>query len=139
MPCIKAFHSFTLDTASVDISKITNSYVQKTTYDTDLFSSKNENGYQKLPGGVMLQWGKIIDSQNSLKDQKTGSFNFNIPFKSTCYSFNATKNAGGASTFDNFIQIVSLTKDNFNVLKQEAYGGNDNITEFYWFAIGDWK
>jgi microcystin-dependent protein len=142
LPCIKAFHSFTLDTASINIGTITNSYLTKTTYEADHNFMKKEDGYQKLPGGVMLQWGKISDSSNSLKNQAKATFNFNTPFYTSCFSFNATiinKDAMGASSYDNFVQVVSSTKSTFTVLKQEAYDGNDLITEFNWFAVGDWK
>jgi microcystin-dependent protein len=147
LPCIKAFHSYALNSVPANISTITNNYVTKSDANkfvtTDNFLYKrNINGYQKLPGGIMLQWGKVTDS-NLLSGQQPAEFDFHIPFSTTCYNLNCTiindfDNNTGGNGHDNFIQIMTLQKNKFKVIKQEAGGGDNDPASFYWFAIGDY-
>lgn len=61
------------------------------------------NGYQKLPGGLILQWG------SSVATSAGAAFMFPLTFPTDCYAF-AVSNNGGASGYNWLItSIPSVT------------------------------
>ncbi len=81
-----------------------------------------ENGYQILPSGMIMQWGKAV--LTSVGDQ---TVNFTIPFENAC--FNVTGNAHGGDSNAN-LGITSFNKTSFTV--NPAYGA-----DYFWQAIGN--
>lgn len=95
-------------------------------------ASFGNNGYQKLPGGLILQWG-----QNSMPGPgATNSVTFPIAFPSAVYSLLITTNAtGGASTGIAPCSTSVVSKTGFQWVR---FAGSD-YTSYgtgYWFAIG---
>jgi hypothetical protein len=68
-----------------------------------------ENGYQKLPGGLIVQWGEVIESTTAT-DYKT----FPIVFPNACLSatlsVNSSSPGGVGSNVGTVIKIIDNTK-----------------------------
>ncbi|KUG24584.1 hypothetical protein ASZ90_005614 [hydrocarbon metagenome] len=89
------------------------------------------NGYQKFPGGLILQWG---DVSATMADNNTLEVSFPIEFPTACLMASAT--AKGANDEDNlWAQISTKSKTSVTVRTQNAGEGFD-IPGFFWFAIG---
>lgn len=92
------------------------------------------NGYQKLPGGLIIQWGQYIDSGLPLAPNnwyQTPNQNFPIPFP------HAVLVMTGSSQL-NFViaQAVPLSNSQYaGRFSAYAAGGNLNVSLF-WIAIG---
>lgn len=88
----------------------------------DMFpNSMAANGYQKLPNGLILQWGTATASGSS------GTITFPVAFTTACYSIAGQQNNAGATQYAAF-GTPSATSVTF-------YGGGTNIVIF-WIAIG---
>ncbi len=89
-----------------------------------LTKNTGTNGYQKLAGGTIIQWGASSVGQDS-----STTFNFPIAFPTACR--NIVLNANNANTVDRYDlagQIVSASQG-----RGWATGGG---TGFYWIAMG---
>ncbi len=85
---------------------------------SDFDNSLTEQGYQKLPNGCIMQWGKGAGSQ---------TVTFPIPFPSYCASVNATEGASGSNES---LVVNTITPSSFNItMSLES-------RTFTWFAIG---
>ena len=117
----------------------------KFTLKTDFEASKQENGYTKLPNGLIIQWGKVGKyPPNATKIKEI--LNFPIAFPNKCLSIasNINDNAIGDDT------SASDANQNRNVYAKTNYISNRGFTytmhtpieniglgwEFYWIAIG---
>lgn len=84
-----------------------------------------QNGYQKLPGGLVLQWG--------LKTVAAGNTTVTLPvaFGTAMFLATATQSSpyGGGLTVNNIITVSNFTTANFNIASNVPGG-------VYWFAIG---
>jgi hypothetical protein len=89
--------------------------------------SLSSNGYQKLPSGLIMQWGKTI----STGADSTVSVSFPISFVSEVYSVVVTQNAGRQDGSSGTISVDGITITSFNI-----QNGADNTGPFYWQAIG---
>lgn len=89
-------------------------------------SSLTANGYQKLPGGLIMQWGAVAATQNGSGNAVIDT-NFPIAFPTACLSFQATTT--GAASIDGEI-VVSYNQTQFGIRNRNAA-----ITAS-WFAIG---
>ena len=85
----------------------------------------NANGYQKLPGGLKLQWGFRSAASGTV------SVTFPIAFSSACYSVTATRATGGADIWPPQIQSISTT--GFTYIQSGNTTANMPV---YWMAIG---
>jgi len=106
-------------------------------------NSLQTNGYQKLPGGLILQWGQ----SDSVAGDTTVSVTFPISFPSACLNITATTvNTSGPNgappdatysyTTDIFAQIVSTSLTGATFLNNYAYHSNNGSNPINWFAIG---
>ena len=86
-------------------------------------ASLTQNGYQKLPGGLILQWG--ISTQNSDVVVVT----FPIPFPNACLNVQATGTSTATGSQEN-VKATLFTKNNFTL---RSYGLERPAN---WFAIG---
>lgn len=88
----------------------------------DFLSLKSENGYQKLPGGLIIQWGQQNESI-------TGTFPISFPTKalSICATLKAESAPWDGSVTSSYIVSNSQFKVGCGQL-------NGNI--LYWIAIG---
>lgn len=93
--------------------------------------SKNETGYQYLPGGLILQWGKVGPTQAGQNTNVTFTITFPTVAASVICSLDATslpgKGFGCSSTG------VSRTGFGFYVANDSDFNSNSGG---FWFAIG---
>ena len=81
-----------------------------------------QNGYQKLPGGLIIQWGR----QSITTSGVAIPVSFSIPFPSAAYVVNGS----GSNVSLNSIGISSISTSGFNVTITTG------STTLYWVAIG---
>ncbi len=103
-----------------------------TTNFTGSNQSLGSNGYQKLPGGLILQWGSVTVDPGY---DGTASITFPTAFSSSVYSVTATPQAlttAAGNKRDSFsVQSVSTT--GFEI--KSAFEDIATVT-YYWFAVG---
>lgn len=75
------------------------------------------NGYQKLPGGLIVQWGTSAAGVS-------GAVTFPLAFPTACDSVVVSNNTTGYATI-----VISKSTSSF------VWGNNTSVTN-YWFAIG---
>lgn len=78
-------------------------------------------GYQKLPGGLILQWGNCIDDNVARS--------FPIAFPVACTSIVATSNAVSGTA-----NIMAVSNTQYRVM--EGGGANGSAITMYWIALG---
>ncbi|KVG89112.1 hypothetical protein WJ36_25800 [Burkholderia ubonensis] len=86
-------------------------------------SSLATNGYQKLPSGLIIQWGVVSVPANT-----TYTYNFPIAYRATCYSLVGTRGAPGSNASFNFSPI-SVTQ-----FQTQNYGTGTEVAS--WIALG---
>ncbi len=91
--------------------------------------SLGTSGYQKLPGGLIMQW--CVGSASSSETSQT--VNFPITFPTATLSVQATTYA--PSTADRMVQTTSWTTSSVTVYLNSIGGAGGDITP-YVFAIG---
>jgi hypothetical protein len=97
----------------------------------DFTNSKVTNGYQKLPGGLILQWGQY----NSVMAPSRITITFPIAFPTACLNMTATTIDHPTINTSMYAIIASFTKTEALIW---AWGDNpsDRANGLYWFAIG---
>ena len=93
-------------------------------------NSIGSSGYQKLPNGLILQWGYIASTN--------GTFNFPIAFPNAGLSFFAcNSNSQGAFVDNAYGYIVSNTQ--FFIATKTSYPDSNTISNYpcTWLAIGN--
>lgn len=104
-------------------------------FSAGFLSSKQENGYTKLPNGIILQWGRVKDiAYDGRKD-----LTFPISFPNACL------NASAAYIADtSFVQaggvmyVANITKTGMTIEYQTVDSDASNFPkrDAFWFAIG---
>ncbi|PHM33555.1 tail protein [Xenorhabdus mauleonii] len=79
-------------------------------------SSLNESGYQKLPSGLIIQWGVVIGGQNPNDLRK-----FPIPFKNKCFVVTGSYALGG--DWGQGISAEVKSKEEFLIVVHDSLGG----------------
>lgn len=131
----------TASTEDVKTGSSTSLFVTPSSF-TGFFNSTGQqslttNGYQKLPGGLIIQWGKYTGASSY------GSISFPIPFPNQVFYIDPSAiydsiitNAGQAAN----THIRSYSVGGFNFTTGVESGGNDvfnaAVLNFFWFAIG---
>ena len=88
------------------------------------------NGYQQLPGGLILQWGYVTNT-NANAGGAGFTLTFPTPFPNTCVNAQATVyNAGGNTSSIDAVQIAGLTASTLTVFSRTLEAN------MFWFAIG---
>lgn len=102
----------------------------------DFRGSQNENGWQKLPNGLILQWGK---ANASVHNHGFVSVSFPVAFNSV-FIVNATADFNSSTWWGNMsagVTVRNLTNSTFEAAVhsdyESHYGANNT---FYWLAIG---
>lgn len=105
--------------------------------------SLSERGYQRLPSGLLFQWGRdnLGDNGNEGISQW---FTFPKQFNSVCFNVylqdlnhDTQNNNENANHHDNVLQIWDLNTNGFNVFKQIPAANSDPwFSGFSWLAIG---
>lgn len=89
-----------------------------------------QNGYQKLPGGLIIQWGV----ESSVGDDAVRTVNFPTAFSVACYSVTTSttfSNVGGTKSSSGSTR--SYTKTSF-VMEHVTDGGA--AVAIFWMAVG---
>ena len=103
--CVKAFDAET-NPGLVDLTALANDIVgkvDKTTYAIDFTNSIGTNGYQKLPSGLIIQWGQVsvgVDISN---------ITFPLAFPSNCFSLVSDRRGAGDNMYDLGVMSISST------------------------------
>jgi hypothetical protein len=92
--------------------------------------SLSTNGYQKLPGGMIMQWMR----QNSVNVSTPTTVNFPISFPTACLNVQITSVTNAATSF--VPTITSFTTSGVT-FRWERPSGGDNPADFFLFAIGN--
>jgi hypothetical protein len=96
---------------------------------TTNFTSSNQsltaNGYQKLPGGLIMQWGYSAITANG-----NTAITFPIAFPSSCVNVQVTQENDSTSDLYTY-RVNTVTTTGFNVRNSMS-----NTPSAYWFAIG---
>ena len=111
------------------------------TGDTALFTGANQSlstsGYQKLPGGLIVQWmNGSTDAAGS--GESTQNLVFPISFPNAVFQVMVSTNITSASyAIDVWYQTYSPTATGVSVQRQQSGGGSDDMaTTPVIFAIG---
>ena len=99
-----------------------------------LAASFGTNGYAKLPGGLILQWGQT----GSVGSEGAISVSFPIAFPTACRSAQATILQSAGASEDQGAQVSGLSTTGLSVYMQQYGGGSWSwpVTA-YWLAIGN--
>lgn len=105
--------------------------------DTDIaflndFTGSNQslasNGYQKLPGGLIMQWG----TSSSVGQDSTTTVTYPIAFPSAVGSVQITGTPSGMILGGQGVHTVSNVSTSSFIIQN----GTDGTMPFYWMAIG---
>lgn len=98
-----------------------------------------ERGYQRLPSGLLFQWGKDNLGNNNWEEVSSW-FTFPKRFNSACFHVYLTDlnhDENNPIEHDNVIQIWDKNQDGFNIYKQRPSGKSAPwFSDFSWLAIG---
>jgi hypothetical protein len=101
--------------------------------DINEFSSNNvENGYQKLPSGIIIQWGIGTGGDS------TTFTSFPIQFPNACLNVTATPSTILDGTCNSTVYITAKNISGFTNYKIRGNSGNQvqDGGKFFWMAIG---
>ena len=126
--------------AGTDNSTAVSPYKLKELYTSG--STKTQNGYQKLPSGVIVQWGTI--DYNSNPGEIAVDVVFPSVFPTSCLNVTATRKSLANNAGDGTVGIVSYSRGSvrfqLNTWGDGDYtwgdGGASGMRGFTWFAIG---
>nr|WP_320145986.1 hypothetical protein [uncultured Anaeromusa sp.] len=99
-------------------------YLKSADYNADHEKSLITNGYQKFPGGLIIQWGTVINEGN-INVEQTIPFNFTFP--NSCLSVNCNRKGATGVTDTGYETVSAITSSNFKTVY---------TTSKYWIAIG---
>lgn len=85
------------------------------------------NGYQKLPGGLILQWGRASTSAAG-----TAAITFPIAFPTACLNTYATISAAAVAGSN----TMSIDRSSLTPVGATAWVGTASVRDFSFFAIG---
>lgn len=97
----------------------------------DFLSSKNVTGWQKLPSGIILQWGEVT---NVSLNQIYNAITFPISFPHA--ALNVSSMVSRDSTISGTVSLVAKQLTQSGVKIAGDYDTNKSTGNIYWFAIG---
>lgn len=118
--------------ATIDGSAINNSIKSLS---AGFENSLSSNGYQKLPSGLILQWG----TTSTYTTQAAPSATFPTPFTTSCFNVQATwklVNAGTSTASDTWVQTIKYNTNQVHFQIQNANVDPFSAGSITWFAIG---
>lgn len=95
-------------------------------FEDEFGASLAASGWQKLPSGLIIQWGSSSVSATSTK-----TVTFPITFPSACFSILNGVNGGGES-YTSTVKMKTITTANF-VIDNSNSGAASTV---YWFSVG---
>lgn len=148
MYCIKAYGALT-EVGTVDVGKVL-SELSDTVKIADFGKSLTPNGYQKLPGGLIIQWGSRATPVASGAPSQVMDVTFPIAFPSQCLSavascgtnwwdYDTIYPTGEASTLyrtdRTYVTVSAPNKTGFDAqLFADTNSANGRVVQ--WIAIG---
>jgi hypothetical protein len=98
----------------------------------DVESSLSATGWSRLPGGLIIQWGRFSSSSGG-----TGTISFPLSFPTACASIVASQNHTGTSqtNVDNQLQFFNIGVSSFGYFANDVGGAVGTIT-YGWLAVG---
>jgi len=96
----------------------------------DFSCSKTQNGYTKLPNGLIIQWGRYDGGED-----EPVQINFPITFPTTCFSVVITMQQVTCQGmfYTERLDIKEISNSYFKVVRP---GDSITVHGFYWLAIG---
>jgi len=100
---------------------------------SDFESQLGDKGYQKFPGGMIMQWGR--EYLSGMSNSSSKNFSFPITFPNRCYTvtFGETWGVISGGTYDEGSYVSSIRTDGFTYTSAWKYGMTQHIN---WIAIG---
>lgn len=93
---------------------------------SQFYSPLTTDGYQSLPGGLIIQWGKTVSTQANQ------TVTFPTAFPNAAFSVTAT-----SRSLDNYTVVTALSSTGFSVRHQDGiYNVSSTTGNCYWIAIG---
>ena len=129
----------TASTADVKTGSSTTLFVTPSSF-TGFFNSTGQqglttNGYQKLPGGLIIQWG-IYDKGSNFTEGEQTTVNFPITFPTGCLVVTPTLyNIANQSNCEAVISVRTMSAASF-VFHADLVVGGSSGRAITWFAIG---
>ena len=128
---------FMTDAERSTISSLGTSYA-KADFSNITSKSMGQNGYYKLPDGLLIQWGYASNSSNG-----NMTVYFPLSFYDTNYSITTTMETVSSEPSVYTATPYSKYSSSFSVRRRYAAGtdfsNGDTARSFWWFAIGRWK
>ena len=98
--------------------------------------SFGQNGWCKLPNGLVLQWGRVAGGGG----EGTGpNVTFPMTFPNAALSVSVidwNRTGSNWQAVDCYVQLVSLSQSAFATFIQHAGGSNNYWEGFFWIAVG---
>ena len=113
----------------VTVSSLSTKFSSNSSAFTGSNQSKAASGFQKLPGGVILQWGK---DQGTTPSEAWITFPTPFPTAITSISFTAIQDGGSTSTPSTICLRSVPTVTQFQIEKS----AQALSSSFHWMAIG---
>lgn len=134
MYCIKAYGGIN-DSGVANMSGVL-SLISTATQPVDFDNLRSANGYQKLPGGLIIQWGNM--NQGSVVNGTTNIV-FPIAFPNACLQAFAHDINGGLANVGSGGFLVSASAWTATAVEVQWYrvaGSTGGLANMNWFAIG---
>lgn len=123
-------------TDKIALSAITNDKIALSAVTADkinLVTSLGSNGYQIMPGGLIMQWGE----SGSLASDGNQTLNFPIPFPNSCLKAFVTIKNSSTTNDDSFARVISYNSTQIVVRSEYSGGGGISGTRSIdYLAIG---
>jgi len=120
-----------------DLSGRTFSTWRRLLTDADITESKTRPGYFKLPGGMIVQWGK---KTAITRDEENCYISFPIAFPTMFLAATAIASSGTLSATGVIVSLSEASTTSMTmVVKNHPNTGSpdmDQYIEMYWFAVG---
>jgi len=101
---------------------------------TDFASSLTASGYQKLPGGLVIQWGSYLTTANAGSTSVTFSIAFTAsPF---CVLTSEERTDPSSGVAELMSQSRSVTSSGMTLEWARVTGSDTDRIRIYWLAIG---
>ena len=97
-------------------------------------ASLSENGWCRLPNGLILQWGSIDYASNP--GEISVDVVFPAMFAVSCLNITATRKSLATNLGDGVVALVSKTRESAKFQLNTWGDGTSGLRGFSWFAIG---
>jgi hypothetical protein len=98
----------------------------------DFQSSLASSGYQKLPSGLIIQWGATAD----LAINTNATLNFHVAFPTACLRVLASATNSLTTDDDTFGRVISYTASQVVLRTEAAQGVQAGLRKVEYLAIG---